>query len=171
MKVFVISDTHFDHKNIIAYTNRPFPDVETMNQKLIDRWNETVAEGDLVYFLGDFCMRPKQNARRFRSLLNGSIILIKGNHDGKAAIYLEAGFLEVHKRLVIEHPERNDVKILLTHRAQPNPGADIALNIHGHIHDSALSGENYTGRYFNVSVENIGYRPVELRRLLELAGI
>ncbi len=118
MKVFFVSDTHFDHKNIIAYTNRPFPDVETMNQKLIDRWNETVAEGDLVYFLGDFCMRPKQNARRFRSLLNGSIILIKG-----------------------------------------------------HIHDSALSGENYTGRYFNVSVENIGYRPVELRRLLELAGI
>jgi len=171
MKVFVISDTHFDHKNIITYANRPFPDVETMNQKLIEGWNETVGKRDLVYFLGDFCMRPKQNARRFSSLLSGSIILIKGNHDGKAAQYLEAGFLEVHKRLVIEHPERNDVKILLTHRAQPDPGATIALNIHGHIHGSILSGDGYAGRYFNVSVENIGYRPIELKRVLELAGI
>ena len=47
------SDVHFFfHKNIIKYSNRPFNDVNHMNDSLINNWNSVVGENDTVYSLG-----------------------------------------------------------------------------------------------------------------------
>ena len=51
---FYISDTHFDHDNIIAFDNRPFLSTEEMNETLIANWNNVVTQSDCVYILGDF---------------------------------------------------------------------------------------------------------------------
>ncbi len=72
-----ISDTHFYHANIIKYCNRPFNNVEEMNQILIDNWNENIKKNDIVYFLGDFSFKPNEVINR----LNGNIIFLLGNHD------------------------------------------------------------------------------------------
>ena len=40
---FTISDTHFGHDNVIKYSNRPFKDVEEMNERLVELWNKTVS--------------------------------------------------------------------------------------------------------------------------------
>ena len=53
-KVFFTSDTHFYHGNIIRFCNRPFKDVETMNETIISNWNNTVGQDDIVFHLGDF---------------------------------------------------------------------------------------------------------------------
>lgn len=55
-KVFFTSDTHFFHGNIIRFCNRPFKDVETMNETIISNWNNTVGQDDIVFHLGDFCL-------------------------------------------------------------------------------------------------------------------
>ena len=81
MRIFIISDTHFDHAKIIKYCNRPFSDVNKMNDEIINRWNDVVKNEDIVYHLGDLFLGSKFDLKSIISKLNGNIYLIKGNHD------------------------------------------------------------------------------------------
>jgi calcineurin-like phosphoesterase family protein len=55
MNTFFTSDLHLGHKNIIELENRPFKDLEDMNNKLVNNWNSKIKNDDLVYYIGDFC--------------------------------------------------------------------------------------------------------------------
>lgn len=81
-KIFVTSDLHFNHKNILAYCpNRKFGSIEEMNEAIIVDWNTKVRQEDTVYFLGDFAMGPKDKHVGFLTQLNGNIKIVPGNHD------------------------------------------------------------------------------------------
>lgn len=83
-KVFVTSDTHFGHANIIRYADRPFGSVQHMDADMIHRWNARVSEDDTVYFLGDLAMGRGVDANyvlNVLSQLNGELKIILGNHD------------------------------------------------------------------------------------------
>lgn len=80
---FFTSDTHFGHKNIIKYCNRPFKDTKEMDEALIDNWNSKVKKGDYVFHLGDFSL-SNGNAGGYLNQLNGYIRFIRGNHDKDA---------------------------------------------------------------------------------------
>ncbi|MEJ7707010.1 MAG: hypothetical protein WKF82_06805 [Nocardioidaceae bacterium] len=56
MAVYFTSDTHFSHANIIRLCNRPFADVDEMDEAIIERWNATVTSADTVYHLGDVAL-------------------------------------------------------------------------------------------------------------------
>lgn len=56
---FFIADTHFGHKNIIEYENRPFENTEDMDSKIIESWNKTVKVKDKIFILGDFAFLTK----------------------------------------------------------------------------------------------------------------
>jgi len=79
--LFFTSDTHFNHKNIIKYTDRPFSSIEEHNQTLIDNWNSVVGPDDTVFHLGDFAFGTFNQWKMIREQLNGYIVLILGNHD------------------------------------------------------------------------------------------
>jgi calcineurin-like phosphoesterase family protein len=51
-----------------------------MNVALEEAWNRVVAEDDLVYYLGDFAMNVR-SVPHLMQQLNGTKILIPGNHD------------------------------------------------------------------------------------------
>ena len=48
-RVFLTSDTHFDHENIIKYCSRPFNSKDEMNKAMISNWNSVVGDSDTVY--------------------------------------------------------------------------------------------------------------------------
>jgi Predicted phosphoesterase or phosphohydrolase len=79
--VWFISDTHWGHKNIIQYSNRPFASVEDMNEKLIENWNSLVKAGDIVWHLGDFSFQSYKDFVPTLLRLNGTINVVLGNHD------------------------------------------------------------------------------------------
>lgn len=84
-KLFVISDTHFGHKAILEYSDRPFKDLDHHNTTLVKRWNETVPEDAIVLHLGDFAMSllNEENVLKYGPLNGARKILVAGNHDEK----------------------------------------------------------------------------------------
>ena len=48
---YFIGDTHFGHENVIRLCNRPFENVEEMNEYIISSWNQRVRTNDTVFIL------------------------------------------------------------------------------------------------------------------------
>jgi calcineurin-like phosphoesterase family protein len=57
--IYIISDTHFGHENILKFTGsdgeplREFLDIHHMNEHMVECWNKTIKDNDIVYHLGD----------------------------------------------------------------------------------------------------------------------
>ena len=64
--IYVIGCTHFGHNGILSFDKdngvklRDFPSVEAMDNLMIERWNDTVKDDDIVYHLGDVFFYKKQ---------------------------------------------------------------------------------------------------------------
>lgn len=122
--IFLTSDNHFGHAKCIEYCSRPFKDVQEMEEKLIRNWNKVVRPQDLVYVLGDFSMYlTKEHLREILNKLNGTKILVRGNHDLSPSEMLNIGFHAVvenaeiqiaKERVILSHyPYRNNwMKVL-----------------------------------------------------------
>jgi calcineurin-like phosphoesterase family protein len=83
MAIYFTSDTHFGHKSIITFSNRPYKCIEEMDEDIIQHWNARVGAKDTIYHLGDFTWyRNESQQRRIIDRLNGNIKLLLGNHDG-----------------------------------------------------------------------------------------
>lgn len=98
-KVWLTSDTHFSHKNIISYCNRPYLNIHEMNQGMIDNWNSVIGPNDLVYHLGDFSMHER-SVKKYLDQLNGIKILVRGNHDENSILNEFDGYAH---RIIIQH--------------------------------------------------------------------
>ncbi len=81
MTTFFTSDTHFSHARIIELSNRPFRDVQHMNEMLIKNWNDRVGPDDHVYHLGDVALGSFEDSIKCVARLNGIKHLVVGNHD------------------------------------------------------------------------------------------
>ena len=86
--MFVISDTHFG--DLYSLKNGS-------DKYLVDNWNKTVSENDTVLHLGDFTSDDndkalKEKIIKYGNILNGRILLIRGNHDtAPSGVYELAG--------------------------------------------------------------------------------
>ena len=82
---WIISDTHFFHVNVGRYCNRP----ENWQELIIKNWNNLISPEDTVLHLGDFAFGKKSNFEILTEMLNGKLILIRGNHDRLSRTYCE----------------------------------------------------------------------------------
>lgn len=84
-KLFFTSDTHFFHRNIIKYCNRPFENTDEMNKTLVENWNRVVPKDGIVFHLGDVSLTATPKALNdLLHSLNGEKYLIIGNHEKDA---------------------------------------------------------------------------------------
>jgi len=171
---FVISDTHFNHVNILKFVNedgsrvRPeFDNLEDMNEHIIDRWNSVVKDNDVVYHLGDVHFGAHANEKLNRTILNrlrGRKYLIVGNHDNLSDPVLHECFRKVtFWNYLKEHNVSLSHIPLHESTMSEGKGGMQTLNVHGHIHRHAPPSD----RHINVSVEWIDYTPVEIETLLK----
>jgi calcineurin-like phosphoesterase family protein len=151
MKTWVTSDLHWGHKNIMSFCPvsraRFRNDVDYMNQAMVKEWNDLIAPEDLVYILGDVAFLPAQKAAETVNRLNGTKILVEGNHDRKALNdpTFRRCFEEVHKYLDINY---NGTKVVMFHYPicewdQMHRGA---VHFHGHLHGGTSGMEKFRCR-------------------------
>ncbi len=155
---YFISDTHFGHRNIIDYENRPFGDTKMMDRVIIDRWNEVVEPLDTVYFLGDFALGSLSYCREIFDQLMGRKVAIIGNHDKTHSHLAKIGFCGVFDEawLTIE-----GYRIKMQHIPEPVVSHDYWL-MHGHVHSKQPV---IYGRRINVSCEVLDYRPISEKQV------
>lgn len=160
--IYFISDTHFSHSNIIKYCNRPFNNVDIMNETLIKNWNNIVNKNDIVFHLGDFTI-DYDNLEELVKKLNGKIYLIRGNHEGKSIKF----YNEIGLEVLPSKTRLDEYKFILSHKPLDNNLIpDDYINIHGHIHNNTLDSKFNSDNHYCVSIEKINYTPISLDVLL-----
>ena len=158
MKTFGIADPHFGHENIIRYCNRPFESAAEMDKAIIDNWNNTVSNDDLVWVLGDFALASRDYTKFIIKSLKGRKRLILGNHDRhNPEWYKEAGFEFISPYPIIIHDF-----IVLSHAPLEFLNENCTFfNIYGHVHnDSRYEDVTYNGGC--VCVERTEYKPMDM---------
>jgi calcineurin-like phosphoesterase family protein len=172
------SDPHMGHLNIIDYAERPFYFIDQMDEALVSNYNEMVGPDDAVLWLGDAFFYPFEKAKKLLAAMNGTKILILGNHDRSRSSMSKLGFSLVLKEAVMHIGGRT---VRLSH--YPYAGSagrgkgkdDRYINrrpvrkkgevlIHGHTHTNRKVYENQ----IHVGVDAWDYRPVSYKEVESL---
>lgn len=104
--VFFTSDWHVGHEKAIKFDKRPFVSLDHMHEILIKRYNSVVPESGVCYFLGDMSNRTK-DLRAVMSRLNGTKVLVLGNHDKGINTMYNCGFdVVINSATIYIHKER-----------------------------------------------------------------
>lgn len=168
---YVTSDSHLFHENVIKYMRRPFANLDEMAKAFIDEWNSIVTKEDTVYHLGDFCLGTDLDLIANTVLsLNGSIILITGNHDtpNKISLYRElsnmrvTGGVNIDGYLLTHFPVHPSLLEEVTNRSG---GIKDTYNIHGHNHRNSINDPRYFNMCWDVRNKDDG------RHILSIAEV
>ena len=170
--VYFTSDTHFNHSNIIKFCDRPFKDIEDMNNSIICNWNSKVPIDGLIFILGDFAWGGFPVWEKLVSQLNGRKILIKGNHDMRQNLQnderLNRMFEYVCNQLLINIEGRN---IYLNHYPflcysgtySQEPTYQLFGHVHTHQNSTGKDDERLKNLFpyqYDVGVDNNNFTPI-----------
>lgn len=168
--IWVISDTHFGHENIIGYSGRPFKDHIEMDEAMVARWQALVQPDDTVYHLGDVYFtggfsEGEAGSDRLLSRLPGRKFLVLGNHDKAGSPVLRKHFKSIRAWV-----QMKDFGLVFTHMPLHETCLGIGrgnINIHGHIHERLIDSPFY----MNLSVEHTDYSPVNLEEIIAMKAV
>ena len=186
--LYLTSDWHLYHNNIISFCNRPYKNVDEMNSCLLDNYRNTVPKDAICFVLGDILFEPKIASFRVKDFgkiikeLPGRKFLIKGNHDHYSLTeYLDMGFeevLTVIKGSNIKFHHRMDAymyyqKYGLHYNDMPEGYKEIkelgifekCKNVHiiGHVHTIFKK----LGKVVNCSVDVWDYKPIKFEVVMK----
>ena len=148
--IWITTDTHFGHRNIIKLANRP----ENYEELIITNWKAVVSPKDTVIHLGDVAWGGKYLS--IIKELPGQKILVRGNHDPCSLdYYMQRGFNFACDSLTMR---RYGIDMLFTHAPRIFHEADV--NIHGHLH--SLATIKSCCLYYPIALECNGYKMIDL---------
>ena len=82
-KLFVTSDTHFNHNQEFVYKKRGYETPQQMTDDMINIINDTVGEDGILLHLGDFCLNTTRD--QYLDILSRlkvkQIWMVWGNHN------------------------------------------------------------------------------------------
>jgi calcineurin-like phosphoesterase family protein len=163
--VWVWSDLHFGHTNIISYCERPFLNVQEMDEYLMANFNDYVEPDDCCIWVGDISFYGKTKSNEILDQLNGYNILVAGNHDmEKSGNLKDLTFDEVHSIL---HIDNEETPLVFTHYPMYNL-MEPWYNVCGHLHNGKQANDSLTEQHINVSCELLNYRPINLKEILKM---
>ncbi len=169
-KIWFTSDTHYGHRNIIQHSKRPFLNVASMDEYMIQQHNALVAPDDDVYHLGDVAL----NSNVLPSILerlHGRKHLIRGNHDVK--IDKHAKYFEWIKDYHLLRHE--GVRMVLFHYPISSWYGRYrgVWHLHGHSHGehrTSFPKSQSDGIRIDVGVDVWDYRPVSFETIAALGA-
>lgn len=160
--VYLISDTHFGHRNIPKY--RPeFSNVLEHDEFIFNRIMDTVTKRDTLWILGDIAF-TMEAFNKYIVPIADRVSVIRGclgNHDNERVeapsiqTYLNAGF-DLHGITKYKHAWISHAPI---HPAELRG----KVNIHGHVHGQSIMDP----KYVNVSCEAVDYTPISYQSIME----
>ena len=167
---YYISDLHFGHAQSIGFNNRPFNNVEEMDEFMINAWREKVKRTDDVYIIGDICYRNEKPAWWYVEQLTGHLHLVIGNHDRELLKDNRAvgRFVSIEKMM---HISDNKRQIHACHfpMAEWNGYYKNAWHVYGHIHNRIDTSAKFMSGFpkaLNAGADINGYVPVTLDELI-----
>lgn len=192
--IYLTSDMHFGHRNVIRFCERPFADEKEMAQGLIKNWNDVVKPNDFVFSLGDFSwFTGRHQVKSLVKQLRGRKYFIPGNHckEGMYELVDDPDFHECSDIVVLYvrgqegDPRFKDAKvyeIVLCHyplRCWSHSDYTNCYQFFGHIHSRAGMpfmefGETVSvkpGKQMDVGTDRWGYTPVDLFNAIRAAQV
>ena len=135
---YYIGDLHYGHSNTLAYDRRPFLTVESHDEAIIERWNDTVNIDDHTYIMGDLSYHNVTKTIDIINQLNGDKTLIIGNHDQR---YLKNREFRNLFREIAYYKEvdlNGGLKLVLCHYpiVAFNGQFRQAIHLYAHVHNS-----------------------------------
>ncbi len=157
-KIWLITDTHFNHDKIKEYCGRP----DDCDEQMIKNCKKVIQDHDLLIHLGDVIISRASELKGIMDQIPGTKVLTLGNHDQKRPHwYRNNGFDFVCTEFVMNG-------ILFSHFPLHKRG-DCKMNIHGHFHNAKPSHreKEFTDIYDEtwhrlLAVEHEDYKPVDL---------
>lgn len=162
MKVYIISDTHFNHDAIISYCDRP-----TDHEIKLWKSMEKIGADDLLIHLGDICIGEDQMVHAYIKDLKCRKVLVMGNHDSKSwHWYMGHGWDFACESFKLRYANKT---ICFSHKPQPWDG-EWDINVHGHLHNLGHRDNEYRElkKWHRLySPELMGYAPIELSKFIQ----
>jgi len=153
-RVWMTSDMHFLHANIIRYSNRPFYNVSDMTGAHLQLLQKVPAN-ELLIFVGDMTMGNYQDGVELIRTIPARKILVVGNHDmtreGLCRYVRERDLFEAVVPFLY-WPGLMGRLVFVSHYPAFVPSSykgELVMNYHGHLHEKTMESNDQI-KYFNV---------------------
>lgn len=179
--VWFWSDLHLGHENMYKFIDfdghavRQWDSMQEAEEYMIQEYNKLIKPEDTVYFLGDVSSRNDVADKFFARIIKCRRILIMGNHDNRLGVNFWLKHFDDVRGCYNLSQCGEKTNYFLSHvPVHPLSKARFKRNIHGHIHNQKVMYNNKNEAlnmedpwYKNVSVEVIGYKPINFDEIVD----